>query len=223
MPALPSQEYVPEGFQQLKNLASVNIRTTIDSRERCCGGGMSYHVLNEDGDLVYSVLEDSNVCQRHIFGPHRPLFLSILNEVGDLVCLFVKPLRCDAAWVPCWMHKLMVQTPDEVAVGWIRQRFSLADAVLDIMNDDDEVAFQVKGGPSCAIRCTTEMTFGLYPEEEETPDGEISKFDAMVEDLPLDMSHEDFLIRFPEDATEKEKMLILGAGFLLNFMYFEIT
>ena len=73
------------------------------------------------------------------------------------------------------------------------------------------------------MRCSTSFTYGIYNEDGDSADGEITKFDAKHEDFPINMSHEDFLVRFPEDANEKEKMLILGAAFMLNFMYFEIT
>ena len=78
-------------------------------------------------------------------------------------------------------------------------------------------------GPTFAMRCSTSFTYGIYNEDGDSADGEITKFDAKHEDFPINMSHEDFLVRFPEDANEKEKMLILGAAFMLNFMYFEIT
>ena len=223
MPELPEMPGVPSGFQQLSELTFLNVRTTIDSREKCCGAGLNYHVLNEDGELVYTVAEDTTMFCRHVCGPHRSMFLSVMNEKGRIVALFVKPWRCDAFWVPCWWHKLMVQTPQDHFVGWIRERFSLGDAVMDIQDEDDEVVYQIKGGPTCALRCSTSLTYGVYPVDGDGADGEISKFDAKAEDLPIDMSHEDFLVKLPEEATEKEKMLVLGAAFLLNFMYFEIT
>ncbi|XP_075248072.1 phospholipid scramblase 2-like [Convolutriloba macropyga] len=221
---LPDQPGIPSGFQQLSNVDFLDVRTTLDSREKCCGAGMNWNLLNGVGELVYTVSEDTTMFCRHLCGPHRSMFLSVMNEKGKIVALFVKPWRCDAGWVPCWMQKIMLQTPEDHHLGWVRQRFSCGDAIMDIKDENDETAFQIKGGPTFAFRCSTSLLYGIYAEESDGAEGEIQKYNnPVLEEYPLNMSHEDFMIRFPEEATEKEKMLIIGAAFQLNFMYFEIT
>ena len=91
----------------------------------------------------------------------RSMFLSVFNESGKIVALFVKPWRCDACWIPCWWHKIMLQTPEDHFVGWIRQRFAIGDAQMDIQDETDETVYQIKEGNLWPVVCSETFKRGV--------------------------------------------------------------
>ncbi|KAG2379630.1 hypothetical protein C9374_006747 [Naegleria lovaniensis] len=152
-------------------------------------------------------LEESDCCARQYCGPRRPfkIHIALKGNGQEFITL-------DRPW--CWMfHEVNVfETATNTALGKVELRCSFFSRELNIFDASGAKIFDIVS-PCC--ECWT-----FYIEKNGQRVGEIrKKWSGFLKEAFTDADN--FGIEFPTSATTKEKAILLGALFLIDFLYFE--
>jgi len=189
---------------------------------------MTYSISDkEDPDTVlFLVAEDASCCCTFFCGPARQSAISVLAPNYEEVATFVrKACRCDA-WCClscCLCNNVMEVYIHGELIGSVKQRFSAWRPKFTVYYGEEEIA--TVRAPCCPCRCAMYMSIQLEGKKtEHSPgfDGEIRKVHVPTEAFNTD--HETFEIDYEiPDMKSEIKLLCLGAAFMTNLMYFEIS
>lgn len=115
--------------------------------------------------------------------------------------------------------KMEVETPDGVSLGRVQQTCSIIIPKFDIRNAEDETMLKMEG-PCIKCRLCSDVQFDVYSKDKETTVGRVSKqWSGLGKEFLTDADN--FGISFPMDLDVKMKAVMLGAVFLIDFMFFE--
>ncbi|XP_002739472.3 phospholipid scramblase 1-like [Saccoglossus kowalevskii] len=147
------------------------------------------------------------------------------NQTEILRC--VREFKCCAGC--CWCanidhcaFEIAIEAPVGVPIGYVRQRQYCWVAEFDIMDANHETVLRLKG-PCCICTgpcCTWDQEFTLFSKDMTTELGKVSKqWSGIAREMFTNANN--FSITFPMDLDVKTKATLLGACFLIDFMYFE--
>ncbi|XP_035315021.1 phospholipid scramblase 1 isoform X1 [Cricetulus griseus] len=180
-----------------------------------------YEIKNSLGQRVYFAVEDTDCCTRNCCGASRPFTLRILDNLGQEVMTLERPLRCSSCCFPCCLQEIEIQAPPGVPVGYVTQTWHPCLPKFTLQNEKKQDVLKVVG-PCVACSCCSDVDFELKSLNEETVVGKISKqWSGLVKEAFTDADN--FGIQFPLDLDVKMKAVMLGACFLIDFMFFERT
>ncbi|XP_017744804.1 PREDICTED: phospholipid scramblase 1-like isoform X2 [Rhinopithecus bieti] len=139
---------------------------------------------------------------------------------GRDVLALHKALKCSCCWSRCCLQKLKVEAPPGETIGYVYQYFHPFLPKFKIKNENKEEVMKIRG-PWLVFSCLRDLNFNLLTLDEEMVIGKISKqYSGFVRGILT--NGEKFGIQFPFDLDVKIKALMLGATFLIDYMYFEL-
>jgi len=219
-PSLPS--YIgPRGLEYLTMVDQLIIKQQVEILEAFTGFETEnkYKVLNSLGQDVFYAKEDTDCCTRQCCGPGRPFEMKILNNQVQEVLHLVRPLRCQACCFPCCLQELEVHSPPGTIIGTVEQKWSIFHPKFVIKDENGEPILNLTG-PFCVCECYSDVDFILTSVATDEIIGKISKqWSGLGKEVFTDADN--FGINFPLDLDVKVKATLLGATFLIDFMYFE--
>lgn len=177
-----------------------------------------YKVLNSVGQEVYKAKEDTDCCTRQCCGPARPFDMNITDNTGMEVIHLNRPLRCQACCFPCCLQELEVSSPPGSVIGTVEQQWSILYPRFVIKDEAGTEILKIEG-PLCPCSCCGDVDFNVV-----TMDGnEVGKITKQWSGIAREAftDADNFGISFPLDLDVKVKATLLGALFLIDFMYFE--
>lgn len=178
-----------------------------------------YKIKNVLGQNIYKAKEDTDCCTRNICGPARPFDMVILDNAEREVLHLNRPLRCDSCCFPCCLQELEVSAPPGDVIGYVKQTWSCMKPKFDIMDADGNVALIIEG-PWCTFSCGGDVEFKVLTPDGETEVGKISKqWSGLLKEAFTDADN--FGISFPMDLDVRCKATLIGAVFLIDYMFFE--
>uniref|UniRef100_A0A8C1KWQ7 Phospholipid scramblase n=1 Tax=Cyprinus carpio TaxID=7962 RepID=A0A8C1KWQ7_CYPCA len=180
-----------------------------------------YVLKNSLGQQVFFAAEESNFCTRMICGPVRSFLLHIQDNMGQEVMTLSRPLKCGSCCFPCCLQELEVQSPPGNPVGYVIQSWHPFLPKFTIQNERKEPVLKIVG-PFCDCKCCSDVNFEVMSLDESSVIGRISKQWTGFEAEAF-TDADNFGLQFPMDLDVKIKAVILGACFLIDFMYFEHT
>ncbi|KAJ7990675.1 hypothetical protein DPEC_G00302860 [Dallia pectoralis] len=211
----------PPGLEYLTQIDQLLVHQNVSLAEVILDWEVnnSYIVKNSMGQQVFSVAEENNCCTLQCCGPGRPFTLHIQDNLGQEVLTLTRPLRCDCCCFPCCLQELEVQSPPGIPIGYVVQEWHPYLPKFTAQNDRRETQLKIRG-PCVACRCYSDVNFEVNSPDESLAVGKISKqWSGMMQEVFTDADH--FGISFPMDLDVKMKAVMLGACFLIDFMYFE--
>ncbi|XP_034290702.1 phospholipid scramblase 1-like [Pantherophis guttatus] len=221
MPLPPSFAICPPGLEYLSHLDWLLIHQKYEVLELITSfeTANKYEVRNRLGEMVYFATEENNWCVRNCLGTLRPFTMVISNHVGQQVIHLVRPFRCDGCCCPCCLQELEIQAPPGLPIGFIQQVWHPLLPKFVIQNEAHKDVLKIVG-PCITSACFGDVVFEVLALDEKTSVGRISKkWGGVLQEFFTDV---DFLgISFPLDLDVKMKAVMLGAGFLLDFIFFE--
>ncbi|XP_051674647.2 phospholipid scramblase 1 isoform X7 [Oryctolagus cuniculus] len=180
----------------------------------------TYDVMNNQGHRIYFAEEKNNWFLQKICGTVRPFTMTIYDNVGQDVITIHKALRCSSCLSSCCLQKLKVEAPPGKKIGYVYQYFHPFLPKFKIKNENKEDVMKIRG-PCLISSCVRSLNFNLLSLDEEMVIGNISRQSSgFVKGLLTDTGK--FGIQFPYDLDVKIKALMLGASFLIDYMYYEI-
>ncbi|XP_008846771.1 phospholipid scramblase 1-like [Nannospalax galili] len=216
-----SSSKLPPGLEYLNQIDHILIHQQFELVEAVTGFETSnqYKIRNKFGQKVYYAIEDSNFCIRHCCGHCRSFSMKILDNTGQEVITLKRPLRCSSCCSPCCLQKIEVQAPPGVPVGYVVQNWHPCLPKFTVQNEKKEDVLKITG-PCIECSCSGEIDFEIKSLDEQIVIGRISKhWSGFLKEVFTDVDN--FGIQFPLDLDVKIKAVILGACFLIDFMFFE--
>ncbi len=222
MPPPQGSANCPPGLEYLTQIDQLLVHQQIELWEIMTGWETAnrYIVKNTLGQQIYFAAENSNCCARQYCGPSRPFEMSILDNTQNEVIHIVRPLRCTGWCCFCCLQFMEIQAPPGQIAGYVKQDCTFWNPQFTILDAEENEIFKIHG--KCIALCCrwcSDIDF-----EMETMDGtNVGKVSKQWSGLAREYftSADNFGIKFPMDLDVKLKAVILGACFLIDFMFFE--
>ncbi|ELT94807.1 hypothetical protein CAPTEDRAFT_227594 [Capitella teleta] len=211
----------PPGLEYLTQIDQLLVHQQTEVLEAFTGfeTNNKYEVKNSMGQRVYFAAEDTNCCTRNICGNERPFEMAIMDNTGREVIHLSSPLRCHSCWFPCCLKKVEVQAPPGNVIGYVRQSWSICKPAYHIQDANDETVLKIQG-PCFTCNICGDVEFQVHSADGDIPVGQIRKqWTGIAKEMFTDADN--FGITFPLDLDVNVKATLLGAIFLIDFMFFE--
>eukprot|EP00092_Neocalanus_flemingeri_P045448 GFUD01050782.1.p1 GENE.GFUD01050782.1~~GFUD01050782.1.p1 ORF type:complete len:228 (+),score=62.49 GFUD01050782.1:104-787(+) len=212
--AAPGGFVGPPGLEYLAMIDQLLIKQKVEALEMFTGFESSnkYKILNSLGQEVFIAKEDSDCCTRQLCGPARPFQMNIVDNQGQEALHLVRPLTC------C-LGELEVHSPPGTVIGYVQQEWSFFHPKIMIKDERGEPVFSIDG-PCLACNCCSDVDFVITSTANGSEVGKISKqWSGLGKEMFTDADN--FGVSFPLDLDVKVKATLLGATFLIDFLYFE--
>ncbi|ODM98924.1 Phospholipid scramblase 2, partial [Orchesella cincta] len=214
---------IPNMLQPLVFTDYLVIKQKKEWLEIACGCETKnkYEIHDQQAQLIYKAQENSDFLLRHWCGPLRPFILEIKDKDDKAVVALDRPFACQSPCCPCCLQKMAIFCPPGHLIGSIEQQNECLPE-LHIKDEQNVVVFIVKK-PMFTNPCGCgEAAFPVYASDGINECGRIVKGRS-------DFFHEAFTdsdvfgIQFPPGVNPYLKILLMGATFLIDYMYFEST
>lgn len=221
MPAPMRPAGCPPGLEYLTQIDQLLVHQKLELAEVVLGWETNnkYMVKNTLGQQVFFVAEENDCCTRMCLGAIRSFVLHVQDNMGQEVMTITRPIRCSSCCFPCCLQELEVQSPPGTPIGYVVQNWHPFLPKFTIQNERKEDVLKIVG-PFCACKCCSDVNFEVMSMDETSKVGTISKqWTGFVREAFTDADN--FGIKFPLDLDVKIKGVLLGACFLIDFMFFE--
>ncbi|XP_072044176.1 phospholipid scramblase 1-like isoform X2 [Amphiura filiformis] len=206
-----------EPFQDLTGLPIVKDRLTNQ-----------YQIKNSLGQQVYFAYEESEVYQRNCCGRTRAFSMHITDNLSQEVIRITRPFKCCAGY--CWCAdpesscsmELHVESPPGQVVGYVKQTKSIWSPLFAVQDGNQQTVLKISGPCNVcqSTCCTGDIDFRILDQDGSQKIGRIAKqWGGMEREWAQHATT--FRIEFPVDLDVKLKALLIGATFLIDYMYFE--
>uniref|UniRef100_A0A3B5LV69 Phospholipid scramblase n=1 Tax=Xiphophorus couchianus TaxID=32473 RepID=A0A3B5LV69_9TELE len=180
-----------------------------------------YEVRNAMGQNVFYAVEENDCLSRQCCGPLRPFNIHVLDNFGQEIISVTRPLKCMSCFFPCCLQELEVQAPPGNTVGYVIQQWHPLSPKFIVANEHNEPVLKIHG-PFCGWSCLPDVDFEILTMDEVSKIGKISKqWTGLLREAFTDADN--FGIQFPMDLDVRMKAVMIGACFLIDFMFFETT
>ncbi|KAK1168536.1 phospholipid scramblase 2-like isoform X1 [Acipenser oxyrinchus oxyrinchus] len=221
MPAPQRPAGCPPGLEYLTQIDQLLIHQQIELIEILVGweSNNKYEIKNSLGQKVFFAAEENDCCTRYWCGPLRPFTIKVLDNYGQEVLTLNRPLKCASCCYPCCLQELEVQAPPGNPIGYVIQDWHPLKPKFTIQNERKEPVLKIEG-PVCHCKCCSDVVFEVKSVDETHVVGKICKqWTGFLREAYTDADN--FGIQFPMDLDVKIKAVMVGACFLIDFMYFE--
>ncbi|KAJ8342986.1 hypothetical protein SKAU_G00329140 [Synaphobranchus kaupii] len=212
---------VPPGLEYLAQIDQILIHQKVELLEALTGFETSnkYEIKNSLGQQIYMAKERSDCCTRNCCGSLRRFDLKIKDNSGQEVIHLVRPWRCASCCFPCCLQEMEVQAPPGTTVGYVVQDWHPFLPQFSIQGASRETLLKLEG-PCIACNFCSDVSFELMGKDGSQSIGRISKqWSGLLREAFTDADN--FGIQFPMDLDVKIKAVLMGACFLIDFMFFE--
>ncbi|KAM3590453.1 uncharacterized protein V6R79_010027 [Siganus canaliculatus] len=213
---------VPPGLEYLTQIDQVLIHQKVELLEAFIGFETNnrYEIKNSLGQKIYKAKEKNDCCTRHCCGSLRSFDMKIKDNTDREVIRLVRPFRCVSCWCPCCLQELEVQAPPGTTIGYVKQDWHPFLPRFSIQGENGETVMKLEGPCFACNCCCGDVNFELKSKDGDKNIGRISKqWSGLVKEVFTDTDN--FGIQFPLDMDVKMKAVLLGACFLIDFMFFE--
>ncbi len=165
-----------------------------------------YSVTDPEGNQLYFAAEvGGSFLTRTFLKSARPFTMQVLAPDGSLVLTLNRPWR--------WMfYEIIITDATGEILGRIKKRWTLLRRKFSVLDGQDKELFELLGP------IFKPWTFQIKNGDREV--GKITKkWSGMLKEAFTDADN--FGVQFPPDLDVQTKSIILGAVFLIDFLYFE--
>nr|XP_003230373.2 PREDICTED: phospholipid scramblase 2 [Anolis carolinensis] len=223
IPYVPVGCSIPRGLEHLAQIDHVLINQKPDLVEAFIGFERNnmYEVRNNMGHPVFHCAEQNDWLTRNLCGSLRRFSLRINDPSGCEVMRVIRPMKCSSCWFPCCLQQMEVQCPPGNTIGFVEQTWHAFQPKFSVQNVEKETLLRVVG-PTFVFSCGGDVNFEVKTVDESRGIGRISKhWSGLLQEVFTDTDN--FGIQFPMDLDVKMKAVLLGACFLIDYIYFEQT
>ncbi|KAF0306203.1 Phospholipid scramblase 2 [Amphibalanus amphitrite] len=212
----------PPGLEPLVPLDRLLVKQQLELWEAVTGWETNnrYTVHTAEGAApLFRAAERSSCWLRLCCGPLRALQLLVLDEQRREVLHLRRPLRCTGCCSPCCMQRLEVSAADGRPLGAVTEQRACLRPHLTLHRPDGELALTVRG-PRCPLALCRDVKFTVESADGSQQLGTITKqWGGLARELLTDA--DTLELTFPVGLDAELKALLLGALFLVDYMYFE--
>ncbi|XP_069578996.1 phospholipid scramblase 2-like isoform X1 [Brachyistius frenatus] len=212
---------VPPGLEYLTQIDQILVHQKVELLEAFIGfeTNNQYEIKNSLGQKIYKAKEKNDCCTRNCCGSLRSFDMKIKDNTDREVIRLIRPFRCVSCCCPCCLQEMEVQAPPGTTVGYVKQDWHPFLPKFSIQGANKETLMKLEG-PCFACNCCGDVNFELKGRDGGKPIGRISKqWSGLLKEVFTDTDN--FGIQFPMDLDVKMKAVLMGACFLIDFMFFE--
>ncbi|XP_051285107.1 phospholipid scramblase 2 isoform X1 [Dicentrarchus labrax] len=212
---------VPPGLEYLAQIDQILIHQKVELLEAFIGfeTNNQYEIKNSLGQKIYKAKEKNDCCTRNCCGSLRSFDMKIKDNMDREVIRLIRPFRCVSCWCPCCLQEMEVQAPPGTTIGYVKQDWHPFLPRFSIQGANKETMMKLEG-PCFACNCCGDVNFELKGKDSDKSIGRISKqWSGLLKEVFTDTDN--FGIQFPLDLDVKMKAVLMGACFLIDFMFFE--
>ncbi|CAL1678657.1 unnamed protein product [Lasius platythorax] len=195
------------GVEQLEIQQVIDLSTLLGRTER----GTQYRVKVPRAETLFLAMESKTEVESRMFGWYKGFVLNVLDQCGETA--FV--MRKDPSWmhVPGSRQKITVESAN--LIGSVEENFSLMGPNFTVYNAFKEPLCNIYGPNICGCCMYKEAQFQIISLDGSRQVASlIHQWDHLSVDYIL-------LLTFPVDTDVKLKSLLLGASFLIEYLYFQ--
>ncbi|XP_017080381.1 phospholipid scramblase 1-like [Drosophila eugracilis] len=208
------------GLEYLKAIDQLLVKQKVEIFEAITGFETNnrYSIQNALGQKVFYAVEETDCCTRNCC-PERPFHIRIFEKYFEEEVIHLhRPLGCSSTCFPCCLHSIEISAPPGNVIGRIQEEWSICRPCFRILNQSGDVVLRIKG-QVCFCHICGSIDFNIINLTGEKV-GKISKqWSGLGRELYTDADI--FRITFPMDMDVNLKAVLLGATFLIDFMFFE--
>ncbi|XP_071850506.1 phospholipid scramblase 1-like [Apostichopus japonicus] len=222
----------PPGLEYLSQLDQILVHQQVELLEVFTNWETpnKYQMKNILGQQIFFAFEESEECMRQCCGPNRGFEMHIVDNMNQEVMKVSREFNCCAGGSCCaecgdgeeYAHKVTVEAPPGNPIGYVLQRKSFCKPHYAILDENRETLLKIRG-PYCTCQtvcCTDDVEFQVLSSDETEQVGKISKqWSGYLKESYTNADN--FGIQFPMNLEVKTKAILIGALFLIDFMFFE--
>lgn len=179
-----------------------------------------YVVKNTMGQFIFMANEESDLASRCCLGSCRPFEMSLLDYRSVEVMRLYRPLRCDSCICFCCLQVMDVHAPPGTIIGSLRQECTVVFPLFSVLDSGGNVVLRIQGPFCTTATFCNDIVFDIMTKDGKTKIGQISKnWTGILREAFTDIDN--FTVVFPIDLDVKIKAVLLGAAFLIDFIFFE--
>jgi len=239
------------GLEKLVTVRDLFVKQDIQALEAlsggCCEFNNKYKVLNEDGNLLYNAVEDSDTCCRCCCAPHHTLSVTFTDENEKSVAVLDRPFKCTGccpALFSCCRSRATVAMGDDMKIrslvyqpcggGGCKPSFDIytgENISIEMDNEAIENSLTktaVVEGPQCCLGGFCESDFlvrspGENPDESNVYGNIIKVGTKNLKDAARELltDADNFKINFTDEADPMLRATMMAQMVLLDYMFFE--
>ncbi|OON15218.1 Scramblase, partial [Opisthorchis viverrini] len=175
---------------------------------------------------IFLLHTESNFCARQCCRSQRPYTMHVQDNSGMEVIRVKRPYKCYCCWEclscsECCQDELQVEAPIGQLVGYVKQIQDGCNIRYAIKDSTGKQVLRIHGPSYCHCACFGEdINFKVMSADGNTEVGRITKqWSNIVQEMFTDADN--FGIAFPMDLDVRIKATLIGAVFLIDFMFFE--
>ncbi|KAK3887916.1 hypothetical protein Pcinc_007999 [Petrolisthes cinctipes] len=215
---------IPPGLEYLAQLDQILVKQVHEVFELLSGCEMKnkYLLKNSMGQEFLKAKEDTDCCTRQCCGPARPFEMGFFDGQEQEVLHLYRPLRCSSCCFPCCLQSLEVSSPPGTLLGTIHQEWSICTPLggtFTVRNVSGDEVLKIEA-PVCPCSCGSDVNFNVMSADGSVEVGRITKqWRGCCAESFTDA--DSFGVTFPLNMEVRTKALMLGALFLIDFLFFE--
>ena len=213
----------PPGLEYLTQIDQLLVHQKVELLEAFTGweGANKYVVKNTLGQQIYYAAENSGCCERQCCKNARSFEMKIVDNNQREVIHVERPLRCTSSCYcsECCRQFMEVQSPPGQPCGYIKANCSCIYPSFSVLDASMQEVLRIKGpcgGHGC---CTCSPKYEVQ-SLDGSPVGLIQKQWGGLGKEAFTTA-DNFGVSFPMDLDVKVKATLLGACFLIDFIFFE--
>ncbi|XP_043849269.1 phospholipid scramblase 4-like [Dromiciops gliroides] len=210
----PGLEYLQQTKRILvhQQIELLKILTDFETNNR-------YEIKTDSGQMIYLVTEDTDDLIRNRYGSSRPFTLRVTDCRDHEIMRFHRPYKfsfcccCCCCCCDSMIQELEVDSPPGSVLGYVRQNGNHCQGKFRIENERKDHLMNITTSWSC---CGSDTIFKVKSLDQQIVGTIIREWPGPSTNITADT----YDIHFEIDDV-RIKALILGACFLIDFMYFE--
>jgi len=212
----------PPGLEYLTQVDQLIVKQKTELLEAFTGFETKnkYTIRNAMGQDVYKAKEETDCCTRMCCGPSRPFDMTIKDNYDREVIHLNRPLACNSCFFPCCLQSIEISSPPGQVIGTVEQEWSMCIPQFRIRDHNGDVVLRIEGPFFTFSFCGSDVEFKVLSPDGSNEVGMITKqWSGFAREAFTDSDN--FGISFPMDLDVRMKAVLLGALFLIDFMFYE--
>ncbi|KAJ8048523.1 Phospholipid scramblase 2 [Holothuria leucospilota] len=208
----------PPGLESLTQLDQILVHQHIELVEVFTALELQnkYDIKNSLEQKLFFAKEESDFCDRQRKRSSRQFVMHVVNNDKQEVMRVVRPShQCDGN------DTVAVEAPPGHPIGHIRRRSTMCSSYFEVLDARLKTLLKIRDF-CCICEGDGNVDFRLMTPDDSQQIGKISKqyTDYIQEHYT---KADNFSVVFPMDLDVKVKATLLGAVFLIDFIFFEST
>ncbi|XP_024893917.1 phospholipid scramblase 1-like [Temnothorax curvispinosus] len=196
-----------DGVEQLEIQQVIDLSTLLGRMDR----STQYRVKVPRAETLFLAIESKSETQSRCYGWYKGFVLNVLDQCGETAFI----IRKDPSWmhVPCSRQRITVESAN--LIGSVEENFSMVGPSFTVYNTMNEPLCNIYGPNICGCCMYKEAQFQVTSMDGSRQIASLMhQWDHLAVDYIL-------LLTFPINTDVRLKSLLLGASFLIEYLYFQ--